>query len=95
MLLNRKKYLLLFLVIITIYLIACTPQKSYKVLSFIFDGVPEVSNENTVLTKNTSKLVDFNSDLNLSTKATEPQFVFHSPYQKRNCESCHDQRKMG
>lgn len=93
--LNRYKFTGLFVVIVLIYLSACSTTHNYKTLSFFFDGVPKPAGETQVQLTDTLNSSDTSLlALNAIRKAS-PSMVVHSPYQDKQCNSCHDQSKMG
>ena len=67
---------------------ACSPMTRYKVLSFFFDGVP---NPSEVALVDTSAVADRAAlEERLRRLRMGPQYVFHPPYQDKDCGSCHD-----
>jgi predicted CXXCH cytochrome family protein len=81
--------------LLLIYLSGCTSTHSYKTLSFFFDGVPNPQEKISIhkldsLTKADSTVLKEN----LIVEA-KPLMNFHSPYQSKECASCHDQSTMG
>lgn len=72
--------------------ISCTPQKKYEILSFFFDGVPEPTITDIVETTDSTTISNSNRVV-VSEKA--PTEFIHVPYLEKNCESCHDQERVG
>ena len=67
---------------------ACSPMARYKVLSIFFDGVPNPSQVSLV---DTTAVADRRAlEERLRRLRMGPQYVFHPPYQDRDCSSCHD-----
>jgi len=85
--LKYKIFLYIFGVII---IVSCSSSARYKILSSIFDGVPdpnarqkEISDSlktDSLLTK--KKLV--------TARNKKPSFIYHPPYQNRLCKACHN-----
>ncbi len=88
-----KIHMLSILFITTTYFMACTPKKSYKVLSFFFDGVPIP--DTTEYLASVDSILAADSTNITATNNLVPAMFYHAPYQKKQCESCHDQRSMG
>ena len=85
-----KKHIFFF-VIITSLFIACSPEISYKVLSFLFDGVPDPDENEIVAVNDSLSQID-----SIATeRVIKPQFVLHPPYKERACTNCHDRSTMG
>lgn len=87
-------YSILFGIAILLF-VSCTPRQTYKVKSFLFDGVPDpyaVENELELDTINQNGTL---SNDTLSLTASRNQMNFHAPYQERDCASCHDRNQMG
>jgi len=93
---NGKSYLSFLIVLIAlIYLSGCSTSKHHEVLSFFFDGVPDTEKViGTGINDSTT-----NADTALLAQGTvrkeQPQMVMHSPYQDKQCNTCHDQGTMG
>jgi len=84
------------IVFLIVVLSACSTTHNYKLLSFFFDGVPSPANETVQKTADTLGGVTDTTLLALNTGKKAPQTMFmHSPYQDKQCASCHDQSKMG
>jgi len=72
----------------------CSSAHSHKVLSFFFDGVPEPANDkaaslaDSLLTRDTTLAASVKTPV-------KPMGYYHSPYQDKQCASCHDQGSMG
>jgi predicted CXXCH cytochrome family protein len=92
---DRKFLSVLLVAILLVYLSGCSSTHNYKVLSFFFDGVPNQVSETTVQSVDTLHQKDTVAlALNLS-NGTKSKIQFHSPYQDKQCSSCHDQGRMG
>jgi predicted CXXCH cytochrome family protein len=69
---------------------ACSPDGSYKTLSFFFDGVPKPGSKIAV---EPVRLIDnggIQTIISPLTKKPEIQYVIHAPFGKQECTSCHD-----
>ncbi|MDF1548427.1 MAG: cytochrome c3 family protein [Bacteroidales bacterium] len=89
----RKKYYLC--VITIIFFVSCTTQKKYEVLSFFFDGVPNPQTADIDLVADSLSVKDSTTLLAKSNGVAKPGFQIHSPYGKKECVSCHDQKSIG
>ena len=88
---DRKKRLLFVLIIIATYFVACAPQKSYNVLSFLFDGVPAPGLLEANISNDSVYVGDSMNILALSNRVPQQLMVLHSPYREKQCALCHDQ----
>lgn len=82
-----KKITLLFFasfVAISILTVQCTPEKKFRVLSFIFDGVPDPSKKTELVYSSSSDSIRVLSNNNGSS-----ELHFHPPYFEKKCKSCH------
>jgi predicted CXXCH cytochrome family protein len=85
---------ILLLAVFIVYLSGCSTSNNFKTLSFFFDGVPDPSKTaSTQVIDSLSSLDTLALALNPVNKG--PQMQLHSPYQDKQCNSCHDQSKMG
>lgn len=91
--LDKNKSYLLLLISISI-LLGCSPTLRYKVLSKIFDGVPDPNMETIVASDTIDSLGNTKIPEAAITQLT-PQHNFHPPYRDKECTSCHDQNRMG
>ena len=91
--LNRK--IILCLLVAVILLTGCSDEVRYKVISFIFDGVPNPEEKEKVVLSDTLNVSDSVVNQQLLTELETPNIIFHSPYQKRKCIECHNQSSMG
>lgn len=83
---------ILYIFVICLFMvISCSPIQQYKVLSFVFDGVPNPmaldGDTSVVEVSNTNVLQPA-----LKNKPIDRVFV-HEPFESRNCENCHMQGK--
>jgi predicted CXXCH cytochrome family protein len=86
---------IVFLVLIgLILLISCTPQKSYKVLSFFFDGVPD-PNLKIELIVDSVNTNDNRENLELADREKPPGIYVHAPYEDEKCGDCHNINRIG
>jgi len=74
---------------------SCTPQHSYTIKSFLFDGVPNPYAEETVLQDSTLSVENQTTNQALSSLEAKSRFELHPPYQSRDCSKCHDRDQMG
>jgi predicted CXXCH cytochrome family protein len=82
-----KNNLLYYLLISLILISSCSSQSSYKVLSTIFDGVPDPESIN-------SKSIDSIKKTNPKSELTNPEIQItsgsvHPPFKERACNKCH------
>jgi predicted CXXCH cytochrome family protein len=79
---------------ILIYFPGCSVSKNYKTLAFFFDGVPAPVDSSAM--KTDSLRLSDSTLLSLRADTRKVSTVnMHSPYQDKQCGSCHDQGKMG
>ncbi|MCX6154508.1 MAG: hypothetical protein NT007_10140 [Candidatus Kapabacteria bacterium] len=67
-----------------ILLISCSQLSNYKVLSFVFDGVPDPKNEKHAIydsLKRNDNLTDLKAETNTKVK--------HKPFEDKRCNTCH------
>ncbi|NPA68150.1 MAG: hypothetical protein GXO50_06035 [Chlorobi bacterium] len=88
----KKKYFDSFsFICLFVWLTAsCSSEVRYKVLSFVFDGVPHNGNISESFASDsllTDTLVASTKDL---PHKEQSSFYVHSPYKKRNCDACHN-----
>lgn len=84
------------MVLITVtVLIGCSSQRSYKIMSLFFDGVPDPSKKNETAKADSVMSNDTLKNKNLANKELKTKFFFHPPYKERNCDACHDKNATG
>ena len=83
--------ILIFILII----VGCSSEISYKILSFVFDGVPEPAKNEIVNASDTTLNVIDNSAKDSIEQTVKKTLFVHSPYKERKCSSCHDQNNIG
>lgn len=86
-------FYLVFFTICFLLFGSCTPKQSYKLKSFLFDGVPapaEVGSKADSLIQGDSLKID-----NLVPATTKVEMKLHPPYQARECADCHNRNQMG
>ena len=93
--LNRKKYLFFVFVNMVFFVSSCSPQKSYVLLSFFFDGVPDPNISELVVFPDSILVADTSNVIIASNIVVRPLFVSHAPYSERKCGNCHDRGNMG
>ncbi len=86
-------YVCIFLVLALSFYMGCSPKFRYKILSKVFDGVPDPSKE-TIDARDTLNLNDSTGIVTIES-ALKPQNTIHPPYKEKECGSCHDQNSMG
>jgi len=76
-------------------ILACSPTVRYNVMSTIFDDVPNPNEVEFTVALDTLDQMD--TTMVLATVNTQPvnKFMYHPPYQQKECGSCHDQNSMG
>ncbi|NVO01268.1 MAG: hypothetical protein HXX09_01065 [Bacteroidetes bacterium] len=68
-------------------IIGCSPKSNYKLLSTMFDGVPDPNKvESTTGVKSSDSL----NGQSLSKKNTSVSKVIHPPYKDKGCSNCHE-----
>jgi predicted CXXCH cytochrome family protein len=90
----KSHHTILFFFFLALVLIsACSPKGEYRVLNFFFDGVPDsLHKENNVRIDSTVK-TDSAGLLAGKTLNKGPHYLYHTPYYKQECSSCHDNNK--
>ena len=87
---KRRGFILFILPLVTTLQMGCSPRSGYKVLSVFFDGVPDSLTSTTkpvqVKTENKDSLM-LAAIANLE---TGPEYHYHTPYLKQECDKCHD-----
>ncbi|MBI5540052.1 MAG: hypothetical protein HY951_08340 [Bacteroidia bacterium] len=84
-----KKHNFIFLVILVLFFVACSPTTTYKVMSTLFDGVPDPNAKPLIEVKDSIK----NDSLALLEAAniqTTGSSVVHEPYKSNDCSNCHN-----
>ena len=90
-----KRKTILCLLITFLLLAGCSDEVRYKVMTLVFDGVPDPNLREDEITKDSLSISDSLMNLSVHAEANNPIIKFHSPYQKRKCSECHDQGNMG
>lgn len=93
----QKKYFFIIAVIILglSIMMGCSSQRRYKVMSFLFDGVPDPSKKEVVIKSDSISTNDTLKNKLVASKELKSKFNFHPPYKERNCEACHDKNATG
>jgi predicted CXXCH cytochrome family protein len=81
--------------ILLILLSGCSSTQNYKTLSFFFDGVPKTDIELTDQKLDSLARADSTALVQNMVSVQKPLMNYHSPYQEKDCASCHDQSTMG
>ncbi|MFC2086433.1 cytochrome c3 family protein, partial [Bacteroidota bacterium] len=74
---------------------ACSPEINYKILSFVFDGVPDPSKPAVFVDIDSRNTIDSTLNLAVVKKEIKPKSTSHLPFKDNACTSCHDQKNMG
>lgn len=78
-------------------LVGCDPIVRHKVLTTVFDGVPELPPPEQICTTYADlKLTEYKEELAGAKKAAEEgrsQGSVHLPYDEKKCNDCHDKNK--
>lgn len=88
---SKYKYYRFILIISSFAILGCSTQNKYKVLTFLFDGVPDTTktissmNKDLLNKQDTSGVVASNIN----------EIYTHPPYQENECEICHDKNSRG
>ena len=90
---NYKKPILYFIIISVVFVAACSPETRYKVLSFVFDGVPDYEFSEIITLNDSTASVDSTEILDLSENLIAQTDYIHQPYFEKDCKSCHDNTK--
>ena len=91
----KKKIHILFLTILCLgSIVCCTPKTSQTVLRFLFDGVPDYQEKDLIVNVDSILQVDSTVNIEISLIAENP-YVFHKPYEIKECGICHDKTSMG
>lgn len=72
---------------------SCTRETQYKVLSFVFDGVPDFTKSKEVNLNDSIAKIGHNEQEILL--AENLNFSKHSPFREKNCSGCHDPQVFG
>jgi predicted CXXCH cytochrome family protein len=84
-----KTYIFLLVILITGFsLNSCVTKTNYKALSYFFDGVPNP--DSTSIKQTDSLLLTDANTTQIASKSIKKGSI-HSPYEERECASCHDQ----
>lgn len=98
---HNKKYYefrsisVLFIIVLSFYLSGCSATNHYKFLSFFFDGVPNPAEQTSINNSDSISRLDSTSLAENIKIESLPTGSIHSPYQEKDCSSCHDQSSMG
>lgn len=91
---NYVSYLLVTAVALLFW--TCAPKYSYRVKSFLFDGVPNPYEVKvSVITDSILKEDSISSKNSIAKKIARNEFNLHEPYRERKCATCHDRNNMG
>ena len=85
---NKYKITSISTLIVIFLIAACSTEITYKVLSFVFDGVPDPNLTDTITQVDSIALIDSTEILVIAENT--PLINIHQPYQTKDCNSCHD-----
>lgn len=91
---NTKYYILVHLSFVGLLIgvlsfsTSCSASGSDEVLSIFFDGVPEKVDESEKV--DTTLIAEDTQEKTNLLKKSKKQLFFHSPYQSKDCDSCHE-----
>ena len=87
-------YFLLLAILVLGSISGCTSKSSHNVLAFFFDGVPDPNETNLAITADSLSIAD---SLTISENKfpTSTPFIFHPPYEQKECDICHNNAYMG
>ena len=91
---NANRQRVIVSLVACVLLASCSLERRYRVLSFLFDGVPD-PNAPVRVEALPAPRVDFTKLTNaeraeyLANKIEAPTVYFHEPVEKRECASCH------
>jgi predicted CXXCH cytochrome family protein len=91
----RQRLINLCFLIVVIWISGCSTNEKHKVLSFIFDGVPDPNEIEVVIADDHQKAIDSLANQEITEKTSKPLLFIHKPYQERKCNDCHDQNNIG
>ncbi len=91
---NTKRYLLVYIIFVGLLVTvlslttSCSSSESDDVLSIFFDGVPKNVDESESV--DTSLVIENGDRKSNFLRKPKKQLFFHSPYQSKDCNSCHE-----
>jgi predicted CXXCH cytochrome family protein len=89
---RRKNHTFLVLVpVLAIFVLGCSP----RTLSVFFDGVPNPADTIPVFADNEQNISGVPAGQTAATGETDVKYYFHSPYQEKECTSCHKPNSIG
>jgi predicted CXXCH cytochrome family protein len=93
----RNKIVIITIIITALSMTSCSIEKSYRVLSFFFDGVPNPVSDTVTASEDVLLSAEVNNQLISDTLSTDliPVFTYHYPYEEKECSSCHDELSPG
>ncbi len=93
---NFRRIVFVFIVFIGILLcFGCNPKTRYDILNFVFDGVPDTVNADSLALQDSLSLLANNTKDAVSFNIPTTKTFFHPPYQARECEVCHNTGSFG
>jgi predicted CXXCH cytochrome family protein len=89
--LGYQVILMLLFVVFT----GCSATFNYKLLSFLFDGVPNPADKPVIASLDSITRPDSVKSSKDVIVAAAPVMNYHPPYQEKDCASCHDNSTVG
>ncbi len=76
-------------------LFSCSAQKNYKTLSLFFDGVPNPEEKASTINYNAPGISTDTLGEAIDSTRIISKIIYHSPYQSKGCDFCHDRSSVG
>ena len=90
----RKKNLFIITAFSLFCIFSCSPKTGHKILTFLFDGVPEASEPARAFSADSLEKKDEPAGNEVNIIAEKP-YVFHEPYLDKICDVCHNPSSIG
>lgn len=87
--------IILCTILLSCFIVACSPMARYKVLSTVFDGVPNPEYDTLVVSAVAILQIDSDSLSAAMQQVVLDPITYHSPFKEKKCAACHDQNRMG
>ncbi len=69
--------------------LSCSSEKKFKILSTLFDGVPEPESSESAMADSLAADSSTASPVSVATRRKQPEIFFHYPFLEKACDSCH------